>query len=234
MIAIDLYRTCSQCNLSKILDDFPNCKSGKYGKLAKCKSCNKINQHNKYLKNRQYYAKKKKENKLKNKEHYRQTDKLRYQKQREIKLEYQKQQRLNKPEYMKEYRIKNKEKIRQTTNKWQKKKYYNDLSYRLKNILQKRIVATIRGYHKSKSTIELLGCSIEEFKIYLENQFYKDPRITWETYGIKGWHIDHIIPCASFDLSDPEQQKICFHYTNLQPLWWDKNIAKGKKLDYGV
>jgi len=52
--------------------------------------------------------------------------------------------------------------------------------------------------------------------------------MTWSNYG-KGWHIDHIKPCASFDLSNPEQQKICFHYTNLQPLWAIDNIKKGAK-----
>ena len=45
-------------------------------------------------------------------------------------------------------------------------------------------------------------------------------------------HIDHIIPCSSFDLSDPKQQKICFHYTNLQPLWAVDNLKKGARLDY--
>ena len=47
-----------------------------------------------------------------------------------------------------------------------------------------------------------------------------------ENYGTFGWHIDHIRPCSSFDLTDLEQQKQCFHYTNLQPLWWFDNIKK--------
>lgn len=53
--------------------------------------------------------------------------------------------------------------------------------------------------------------------------------MTWENYGVHGWHIDHIRPCKSFDLTDPEQQKECFHYTNLQPLWWWENLEKGGK-----
>ena len=221
-----MFKVCTQCKISKDLSDFPNYKMGKYGKLSKCRACDKINQRNRYLKNREARIQKTKEYKIKNKEHNSEVDKKRYLRQREGKLIYQKQQREINPNYMKEYRIKNKEKIRQTTNKWQKHKYDTDLSYRLRNILQKRIVACVRGCYKSKSTIELLGCSIEEFKKHLESQFYKDTRISWETYGLKGWHIDHIIPCASFDLTDPEQQKLCFHYTNMQPLWWDQNIAK--------
>ena len=53
--------------------------------------------------------------------------------------------------------------------------------------------------------------------------------MNWENYGV--WHIDHIIPCARFDLSDPGQQKICFHYTNLQPMWGEDNLKKGARLN---
>ena len=53
--------------------------------------------------------------------------------------------------------------------------------------------------------------------------------MNWDNYGV--WHLDHIIPCARFDLSDPEQQKICFHYTNLQPMWGEDNMRKGAKLN---
>ncbi len=55
--------------------------------------------------------------------------------------------------------------------------------------------------------------------------------MNWENYGRKGWHIDHIIPCSSFDLSDPEEQRKCFHYTNTQSLWEIDNIIKSNKLE---
>ena len=51
--------------------------------------------------------------------------------------------------------------------------------------------------------------------------------MTWENHTPTGWHVDHIIPCAAFDLSKPEEQRKCFHYTNLQPLWAIDNIRKG-------
>ena len=62
----------------------------------------------------------------------------------------------------------------------------------------------------------------------MENKFQDG--MNWENYGFYGWHIDHIIPCSSFDMIDPEQQKICFHYSNLQPLWAADNFRKSDKV----
>ena len=89
--------------------------------------------------------------------------------------------------------------------------------------LRSRLRHALRGKAKAKHTLELLGCSIEFLKTYLEKKFTEG--MSWENYG--SWHVDHIRPCASFDLSDPDQQKICFHYTNLQPLWAFENQSKG-------
>lgn len=92
-----------------------------------------------------------------------------------------------------------------------------------------------RGYvpDKSLSTTheKLLGCSIQHLKSYLESHWLAG--MTWDNYGRykrngpMTWHIDHIRPLHSFDLADPEEQKICFHYSNLQPLWAIDNIKKG-------
>ena len=82
----------------------------------------------------------------------------------------------------------------------------------------------LKGNIKSAKTLTLLGCSIPEFMKHLESQF--QPGMTWENYGLFGWHRDHIRPCASFDLSQPEEQAKCFHYTNFQPLWAKDNLAK--------
>lgn len=73
--------------------------------------------------------------------------------------------------------------------------------------------------------MELLGCDIQFFRGWLQAHF--QPGMTWENIG--EWHIDHHIPCAEFDLRDPEQQKQCFHYTNLKPLWGVDNMRKGAK-----
>ena len=80
--------------------------------------------------------------------------------------------------------------------------------------------------YKADKTMKLVGCTPTFLKEYLEAKF-KDG-ITWDNYG--EWHVDHIIPCASFDLTKEEEQKKCFHYTNLQPLWAEENLSKGAKV----
>jgi len=81
---------------------------------------------------------------------------------------------------------------------------------------------------KSAKTTELLGCTIEEARDWLEMLW--EPGMSWSNYGRKGWHIDHVEPCSSFDLSDPSQQRKCFHFSNLSPLWWYDNLSKHSKV----
>ncbi len=109
---------------------------------------------------------------------------------------------------------------------YEKEKRKNDVIWKMKKNLRNRIWAVLKGVNKSAKTLELLVCSLEKLKKHLENKF--EDGMNWSNYGV--WHLDHIIGCANFDLSDPEQQKICFHYTNLQPMWGEKNIQKGSRL----
>ena len=81
--------------------------------------------------------------------------------------------------------------------------------------MRSRMHRVLKGNHKTQSTEALLGCSFEYAKSYLEQRF--QPGMSWDNYGI--WHIDNIKPCAQFDLTRPEEQRTCFHITNLQPLW---------------
>ena len=108
----------------------------------------------------------------------------------------------------------------------------------IKNKLRRNFAQRLRcalnrqDAQKTSNTFALIGCSIEFLMAHLEGQF--QPGMTWENWSVLGWHVDHIRPCASFDLSDPKQQKECFHYTNLQPLWAEDNLAKGDKWDLAV
>lgn len=96
-------------------------------------------------------------------------------------------------------------------------------------IIKKAVVESdllITKIPKADSTFNLIGCDLYFLKEHLEKQF--DENMTWANYG-SYWHCDHIRPCASFDLTDPEQQRICFYWTNLQPLEAKENMSKGAK-----
>lgn len=105
----------------------------------------------------------------------------------------------------------------------------------LSDLLSKRILSAIKNQYgiKAVTTIKLLGCDIETIRKYLESKFQDG--MSWENHG-KGsgkWNIDHIIPCAAFDLTKEEEQRKCFHYSNLQPLWEIDNLIKSDKLPNG-
>jgi hypothetical protein len=135
------------------------------------------------------------------------------------------------PEKSKEYRQKwyaeNREYAIAKAVEYERNRTKIDPSYKLMKRLRNRLYSLVSGKDKSAHTIELLGCSIEELWIHLERKFVVG--MTRENYG--EWHVDHIKPCASFDLTDPEQQKECFNYKNLQPLWAYDNMSKGAKYE---
>jgi hypothetical protein len=107
-----------------------------------------------------------------------------------------------------------------------------DPQYKIKQILRGRYLDAIKRHttggkvNKFHSAIDLIGCNIEFYKQNIEQQFKSD--MTWKNHGVL-WEIDHIKPCASFDLTDPNQQKECFHYLNTQPLYYSDNRSKGSK-----
>ena len=95
--------------------------------------------------------------------------------------------------------------------------------------LRNRLHQALKGYVKNGSAVSDLGCTVQELKIHLENQF--EEGMTWDNWKFDGWHIDHIKPLSKFDLTDPEQLKEAVHYTNLQPLWWNENLEKGNRME---
>ena len=197
-------KVCSVCQVEKLIDDFEK-RNNK--PTYRCKEC-----LSKYHK--KYYIQN--QDKLKNK-----TSDFRN----------------NNPEYMKNWRKNNVEKLINQKRNWYSKnrdkinenernRRKNDIEYKIKKNLRRRVNQVITRDCKSTSTIELLGCSVYNFLKYMESKFIDD--MSWDNYG--QWHIDHIVPCSSFDLTDLEQQKLCFHYSNLQPLWARDNLAKSNKL----
>jgi hypothetical protein len=140
-------------------------------------------------------------------------------------------EKLNK--YQKEYRNKNRKKINKLYNRRYKIRYKEDPNFKIAKNLRNRMNKIFKGISKSTNTLELMGVSsVKEIKNHIEKQF--KPGMAWTNYCFKVWHIDHILPLFSFDLTKPECQRSAFHYTNLRPLWSKENLKKGKKVGENV
>ena len=141
------------------------------------------------------------------------------------KQEYAKQHKDQLTLYRKNYRLTNLEKERKQARERKRLRYQTDTNFKIRHNLRTRIWSALNGLKKSNKLSVFLGCTLDEFKTYLSTKFTDG--MSWENYG--QWHIDHIIPCAKFDLSEEVSQRECFHYTNLQPLWAIDNLRKGDK-----
>jgi hypothetical protein len=187
-------KKCSKCNEEKSFDNFCKQKRYKDGYQGHCKSC--VNE-----KSKQYYQ----ENKEK------------------IKKFYNQHYKENK-QYYKQYNQKSKERI----NKYLKQKRQTDSIFKFKSNVRSLISSSFkRGtnqFSKKAKTEQILGCTIEEFRSYIENKFVKD--MSFENYG--KWHLDHIIPIS---IANTEEEIIRLnHYTNFQPLWAEDNIKKSNTI----
>ena len=135
-------------------------------------------------------------------------------------------------QYARDWRRKHKKKSIQCVRRWRRdnplknkqsaQKTKNKIQIKLANRLRTRLWHALRGVVKSAHTLELLGCSISQLIKHLEKQFKKG--MTWANYG--KWHVDHVKPLSSFDLTKPKQQQLVCNYKNLQPLWAKENFKK--------
>jgi hypothetical protein len=211
-------KICSCCKQNLDISNFYIEKKNSKIK-PKCKKCTSLYKQKKYLEDRESLIERnrkwRKDNPLKYKEYLRKNQSISSQR-------------------TKEWRKKNPEKHRLHVKKHSKKQNDKPLN-KLKHRIRTRILSAMKRKSEKTSTVILLGCSIANLKDYLESLWL--PGMSWENYGIwdgtknnMTWHIDHIIPCSSFDLTKEEEQRKCFHYTNLQPLWAIDNILKGDKI----
>lgn len=135
--------------------------------------------------------------------------------------------------YEKNYRKANKDKLNagrfgdSKYNAWRRKykkeRYWSDIQYKISCNFQSRIRVSLKD--KTESTRDLIGTDIKTLISHLEKQFTEG--MSWDNHSLHGWHMDHIRPICSFDLTDKNQRKECFNYKNLQPLWAVDNIKKG-------
>jgi len=205
-------KICTLCKKSKKLDEYYLDNRMICGRTSGCKKC--LSYKSKIYKRKKHGFKPKTRNKKHTKSYYeRNRDKI----------------LIRQKEYNSD--PKNKKRRKNYIRKYQQKQRLNK-SYVIRDNLSRRVRGAIKHGDKNQNTLDLLGCSIEQLKLYLEQQFKTG--MSWDNYGMYGWHIDHIKPCSSFDLSNPAEQKICFHYTNLQPLWAKENLSKGKKSSVSI
>jgi len=181
---------------------------------------------------------------LKHKEDIKKRSNLRYYRYRTQILKQMKQyvklNKLQKKQYKHEYWLKNKVRLQIINKKWKQvnrkqlnkqTRIYNknrkkiDINFKIRCYLASRIYKSLKGYSKSAKTIELLGCSLDLLRLHLQSKF--QPGMSFSNYG--KWHIDHIIPCARFNLRKSSEQIKCFNWQNLQPLWAKDNISKGDR-----
>jgi len=207
-----LSKVCSKCKVNKKLTSFSKHKNNKDGLSYICKECSN-RRCRKWSKNNKLHLRK-------YKEEYHQKNKIKHNKQGKLWYDSHKNE-------MKEYR----QNYKIQRNKRRRYLYKFNLRYRIEQVLRSRTNKAIKNNSKSTSTMFLVGCDIDYLMYYLQCKFQKS--MTWDNHGtghngkgMKEWQIDHIKPCTKFDLSKTEEQRRCFHYTNLQPLWAEDNLKK--------
>lgn len=237
-------KVCNKCHEEKSFEDFCKDKYSKDGRCATCRECRKKyvwnpteeqkeivrandrkrnkTEKRKISRNRAYI--KRIENgkiaEYKKTERYKESCRKRNKKWwKEHGKEYNEKNRERLLKYNKEYRDRGKYLLRT------KERRKNDPHFAIICRLRRRVWSVIKTEYKSAKTEELLGCSKDFFVEYIQSLFRDG--MTWENSGGKnGWQLDHIIPCSYFDLTKEENQRICFHYLNFQPLWKKDNLEK--------
>lgn len=222
-------KTCTTCGTEKTISEFYKQSKKKDGLCPICKTCVK-QQHKAYnIKNKEAVKKLKADYNLANKAHLKEVARQYYQTHKQEFYERQAKWTKENPEKARASSKKYVSSVKGINKRreYQKARLKIDASYKFVRNLRSQLNKIMRRNSTVKVTgsMQLVGCSSQALLKHLEDQFTEG--MSLDNYGYYGWHIDHIRPCASFELTDPEQQKQCSHYTNLQPLWWYDNFSKG-------
>ena len=222
-------KKCNKCGKIKNVCNFTKDKNRPDGLFVYCKECKKIAAKKEYEKNKERILTYQKQYYFTNSSEIMKRVSNDYLEKKEEKLNYQKdyyQKNIEKKlDYAKKYRENNKEK----RNAYETNRKKTDIIYKLKHLVRNRInkFLVLKKFNKKNKAFEIIGCTPQELKNYLEQKFIGD--MCWDNQG--KWHIDHKIPLSSAS-NEEELYKLC-HFTNLQPLWAEDNIRKGNKLIYG-
>lgn len=212
-------KTCTKCNVPKEESEFHKRLNSTIGLKPYCKQCASEANRDRYQKNTTELNKKSRDYAINHPEKIKEINRRSYLKNRVKVLAALRERRRAIPKGQRKKYPENVEKRR----KRRYKRYWTNPETRLLECLRSRLRSAISSKSKRGRALDLLGCPLVWLEVHLESQFQSG--MTWENYG-PVWHIDHIKPCAKFDLTNPEQQKSCFHWTNLQPLFAEENRKK--------
>lgn len=207
-------KICTKCEVFKSFGDFSRDKEKKDGFRSNCKSCAK-----------EYNAAHADKLKLQQKEYYAaNSDKIKLQQKEYHAANSDKRNLRNKEWYQK-----NKVEILTQKVKYQKTRRQTDEAFNLLSKLRRRLHHALKGTRKSMSTMKLTG--MESSQDILKYLYEMSPR--FEGVPLTELHVDHIIPCAAFDMRKVDHQRVCFHYTNLQLLTPAENLSKNDSVPPG-
>jgi hypothetical protein len=208
-------KICCKCGIEKDISEFGKRKDRPIGYTSRC-----LEYRNKQ--NKEYYKN----------NHQKELDRGNKYKSENYEniLKKNKKWREDNPKYQSNYSQNNREKINNRKRRYDKEKRISDPLYKLRKNSRTRLIEFLKtkNIRKNSKTFDIIGCSPNDLKEYIEKQFTEG--MSWNNYGFYGWHIDHRIPLES-GKTEEEIYKLC-HFTNLQPMWWEENLKKGKKIIY--
>jgi hypothetical protein len=220
-------KVCSKCKVEKPVKQFSKCKARKDSFQYVCKSCVKqySSEHKEQIK--QYFIEHKDKKKTYDKQRHLKNKKERNLKSKKWRLNHKNESKI----YNKRYYLKNKKELIKKNIEYQNKKLKNNSIFKIIKNLRNRMNHALRcqGIKKSIHAIDCLGCSAEFYQNYIQSLF--KPGMNIDNKDTKKWVQHHIIECNKFNLLDPEQQRKCFHYTNIIPMWENDHIALHAKLN---
>jgi hypothetical protein len=204
--------------------------SERYVGEGKCVACHRENRQKYQERNRDAIKARRKEYRERN------AERIKEQKRRDYEKHWNKRRAAHRAwydanrdkalEYLRKWQAINADYFRQQKTAYYRARRAEDPQFAVLTRLRRRINHFVSSGNKSGKTAELIGCTYDAFMMHIEAQFTDG--MSWGNRS--EWHIDHIIPCAAFDLSDPEQQRQCFHYSNMRPLWAHENRRKGASM----
>ena len=229
-----MMKTCSKCKIEKEFSEFGKDRNTKDGLYPSCKLCKKAYRDKQEVKEKRS-LKQKEYHSIPEVKEKRSLQAKEYNSRPEIKEKsfFYKREYLSKPENKKRKSIydmnrRSEPGMKEKINSRHNKRIKTDQQFKIRCYLRSRLKNIIKNNTKSGSAVSDLGCSIKFLKEYLESKFQTG--MSWDNWSVNGWHIDHIIPLSSFDLTNREELLKAVHYTNLQPLWAKDNLSKGDKI----